>query len=149
MIKQKIQENIIKALKEKDRKTLSVLRYLSSQIKNKEIDKKQDLSAEEIIQLIRKQIKDLEEALVMFQKGGREDLVRQNKEQIEILSNYLPKELSDEELKKEVKKIIEENKALYKNNPKALIGICVKTLKSKADPRRIVKIVAEEGHSSG
>jgi len=138
MIKQKIQENIIRALKSKDEKTLSVLRYLSSHIQNKEIDKKQDLSDEEIIQLIRQLIKNLKDATVFFQKGGRQDLVSQNKEQIRILSLYLPPELSDKELKKEVKKIIEGNKDLYQQNPKALIGICVKTLKSKADPKRIV-----------
>jgi uncharacterized protein YqeY len=141
MIKQKIQENIIKALKSKDEKTLSVLRYLSSQIKNWEIDKKKELVDEEVVQLIRKQIKDLKEAAAMFQKGGREDLVSQNKEQIRILSIYLPEELSDEELQGEIKKIIEENKELYQQNPKALIGICVKTLKSKADPKRIIKIL--------
>jgi uncharacterized protein YqeY len=138
MIKQKIQENIITALKSKDEKTLSVLRYLSSQIHNKEIDKKQDLSNEEVIQLIRKQIKDLKEAILMFQRGDRQDLVCQNQEQIKILSSYLPAELSDEQLKREIKKIIEVNKNICKQNPKALMGICIKTLKSKADPKRII-----------
>lgn len=143
MIKQKIQENAIGALKSKDEKTLSVLRYLLSQIQNKEIDKKQDLSDEEVVQLIRKSIKDLNEAAGMFQKGGREDLVSQNKEQIKILSTYLPEEPSDEELKGEIKKIIKENKDLYQQNPKALMGICVKTLKSKADPERIAELFSK------
>ncbi len=143
MIKQKIQENTIKALKSKDEKTLSVLRYLSSQIKNKEIDKKQELSNDEVVQLIRKSVKDLNEAAAMFHKGGREDLVSQNKEQIKILSIYLPPKLSNEEIKKEIKKIIKGNKALYQENPKALIGICIKALKSKADPKRIVKLFSE------
>jgi uncharacterized protein YqeY len=138
MLKQKIQENIIRALKSKDEKTLSVLRYLSSHIHNKEIDKKQDLSDEEVVQIIRQLIKNLEEAIVLFQKGERKDLIYQNKEQIKILSLYLPKELSDQELEREIKKIIEENKDLYQQNPKALIGICIKRLKPKADPRRIV-----------
>lgn len=109
MIKQKIQENIIKALKSKDEKTLSVLRYLLSQIQNKEIDKKQDLSDEEVVQLIRKQIKNLKEAAAIFQRGYRQDLVSQNKEQIKILSTYLSTELSDEELQEEVRKTIEQN----------------------------------------
>jgi len=138
MIKQKIQENIIGALKSQDEKTLSALRYLSSHIQNKEIDKKQKLSDEEIVQLIRQLIKNLKETTVLFQKGKRQDLVSQNKEQVRILSLYLPPELSGKELKIEIKKIIEENKNLYQQNPKALIGICVKTLKSKADPKRIV-----------
>lgn len=90
MIKQKIQANIIKSLKSKDEKTLSVLRYLSSQIKYKEIDKKQDLSDEEVVQLIRKQIKKLNEAAEIFQRGERGDLATQNKEQIKTLSAYLP-----------------------------------------------------------
>jgi uncharacterized protein YqeY len=141
MIKQKIQQNIISALKSKDGKTLSVLRYLMSQIQNKEIDKKKELSDEEIFQLIRKQIKDLKEAAEMFQRGHREDLVSQNKEQINILSTYLPPELSSEELQEEIKKIVEKNKNLYQQNPKVLIGICVKELRSKADPKKIMDIL--------
>ncbi len=143
MIKQKIQDNIIRVLKLREEKTLSLLRYLMSQIQNKEIDKKQELSDDEIFQLIRKLIKNLEEAAKMFEKGGRKDLVSQNKEQIKILFAYLPPELSDEELKKEVKKIIEENNALYRENSKALIGVCIKALKSKTDSKRIVELFAK------
>jgi len=143
MIKQKIQDNIIRVLKLREEKTLSLLRYLMSQIQNKEIDKKQELSDDEIFQLIRKLIKNLEEAAKMFEKGGRKDLVSQNKEQIKILFAYLPPELSDEELKKEVKKIIEENSALYQENSKAFIGVCIKALKSKTDSKRIVELFAK------
>lgn len=101
MLRQKIQENLIRALKEKDEKTLSILRFLMAQIKNKEIDKKQLLTDEEIVAILKKQVKELSEAKTLFQKGGRADLVSQNEEQIKILSAYLPQEISDEELKQE------------------------------------------------
>ena len=65
-----------------------------------------------------------------------------SKKQLAIVSVYLPEEISDEELKQEVEKIIKENQALFDKNQKAIIGICMKQLKSKADPVRIMKIIS-------
>lgn len=141
MLKQKLQEEQITALKSKDSQKLSVLRFILAQIKNKEIEKKGELTDEEIILVIKKIAKELKESIEAFKKGGREDLVKENEKQLEIVSSYLPKELSDEELKKEVEKIISQNQDLFNKNPKAIIGVCMKTLRSKADSSRIMKIL--------
>lgn len=141
MIKNKIQENLFQALKAKKTAEIEVFRLVLSQIKNKEIDKRSDLSDEEVIQVLRKMIKDLEEAMTMFQKGNRKDLVEKNKTQIEIISRLLPQEISDDQIKNEIEKIIENNQELKERNPKALIGICVKTLKTKASTQRIINIL--------
>ncbi len=139
MLAKKIQENLLSALKGKNARVLSVLRFLQSAIKNKEIEKKQPLTDEEIVQIIRKQIKELVDAKELFEKGGRADLVTENTEQITILAAYLPAEISDEELKQEVGKLIQQNQDLYQKNPKALIGICMNALKAKASPARIMQ----------
>lgn len=138
MLTEKIQENLITALKAKDEVTLSTLRFLQSALKNKQIEKQKELTDEEVIAVIRKQVKELSEAAEMFKKGGREDLVGQNEKQIEVLKAYLPAEISDEELKSEIEKIIAENKETYDKNPKMIIGIVMGQLKSKADPKRIL-----------
>ncbi len=141
MLKQKLQQEQIKALKTKDTKKLNILRYLLSVIKNKEIDQKGALSDEEIINIIRKQVKELKEAISSSKKAHRQDLLKENQKQLEIIQSYLPAELSDQELKEEIEKIINQNQELSTQNPKALIGICVKLLKSKASPSRIVQVL--------
>ncbi|OGK55948.1 hypothetical protein A3I50_04420 [Candidatus Roizmanbacteria bacterium RIFCSPLOWO2_02_FULL_37_9] len=149
MIKEKIIQDQIVALKNHEPDKLSILRYILAKIKNKEIEKKSidpaqqssELTDDETIMVLRKIVKELNESIEAFEKGKREDLVSEYQKQLEIVSFYLPKELSDEELKNEIKKIIDNNRKLYEKNPKAIIGICIKELKSKADPTRIVKIL--------
>ncbi len=141
MLRQKLQDDQIAALKSGDKTRLNVLRFILAQIKNKEIDKKSDLNDEEVLIVLRKVIKELKESVEAFEKGGRKDLLDDNKKQLEIASVYLPKEISDEELKVEIEKTIKENQVVFDNNQKAIIGICMKQLKSKADPGRIMKIL--------
>jgi hypothetical protein len=142
MLKQKLQEDQIIALKSGDHDKLNIIRFIISQIKNKEIEKRSELSDDEVILVLKKIAKELNESISAFEKGNRQDLVEENKKQLTIISQYLPQEISDEELKKEIKRIIQENQDLYQKNPKAIIGICIKQLKSKADSSRIIKILS-------
>lgn len=139
MLTTNIQENLIAALKQKKAEVLSVLRFLLSAIKNAEIEKKTPLSDDEVIMIIRKQIKELNDAKLMFEKGGRDDLATQNETQITILSTYLPAEMSDDDLKKEVDRIIAANKDTYEKNPKIVMGMCMKELRAKVTPQRIAR----------
>lgn len=141
MLQDKIQQDLLAALKAKDETSLSTLRFLQSALKNKEIEKRAKLTDEDAVGVIRKQIKELSEAAEMFKKGGREDLVGQNEKQIEVLRQYLPAEISDEELRSEIEKIMAENKEVREKTPKAIIGIVMGKLKSKADPKRILDIL--------
>ena len=141
MLRQKLQDDQIAALKAGDKTRLNVLRFILAQIKNKEIDKKSDLNDEEVLIVLRKVIKELKESVEAFEKGERKELAEDSKKQLEIASVYLPAEISDSELKGEVEKVIKENQAVFDNNQKAIIGICMKSLKSKADPGRIMKIL--------
>ncbi len=139
MITQNIQSDLIKAMKSKDQSRLETLRYILAQIKNKEIDKKTALSDEEVVALLRKQVKEIEESIVAFKKGSREDLVQSESAKKDIVASYLPAEISDDELLKEIRKIIDANLDLYQKSPKNIIGICMKELRQKADPSRIMK----------
>ncbi len=143
MLSAKLQEDQLIALRAGDRDRLDVLRYILSQIKNKEIEKKDTLTDEEVLVILKKITRELKDSIESFEKGGRDDLVAGNKKQLEIISAYLPAELSDEELENEVKAVIAQNSDLAKQNSKALIGICVGRLKAKADPSRIVPLVVK------
>ncbi len=143
MLRQKLQQDQITALKNKDQEKLDVLRFLISKIKNKEIDLKKDLNDEEIILIIKKVIKELNESTDAFKKGNRQDLVEKNQKQLSILTQYLPAELTDDQLKKEVEKIINANQELFQKNKKAIIGIVMKNLRAKANSSQIMKILEE------
>lgn len=139
MIQEKLQAAQLAALKSGDKETLTTLRYILSYIQNRQIEKKAPLSDEETIEVLRKIAKELRESIEAFKKGNRADLLSQSQKQLDLVSSYLPKEISDEELQKEIKAIVEENKQLQEKNPKAIIGICIGKLKNKAAPMRIMQ----------
>lgn len=141
MLKQKLQEQRDIAMKAKDQERLTTIRYILAQITNKEIDKHSDLTDTEIIDILRKESKKLDESITAFKTGGRNDLVAEYEAQKNIIASYLPKELSDDELKAKIQEIIGKNQELYNKNPNALIGICIKELSSLASPSRISAIV--------
>lgn len=142
-LRDRIQKDINEALKSKEEQKLSSLRFLNAQIQNKEIAQgRKELKDEEITELINNQIKKLEESLVLFEKGQREDLIKKTKTEIEILKAYLPKQLSDEKLEKEIEEIIKQSPSVP--HPGALIGICVKALAGKADNKKIAQIVMKK-----
>ena len=143
MIKQKLQADQIMAMKAKDVEKLQTLRYILAQIQNIEIDKHEELSEEETIQVLRKEIKKLGDSIVSFEKANRIDLATEYKTQKDILKLYLPTEISDEDLTNEIKKIISANAELFTKTPNALIGLCVKELKLKANPSRISQAVRD------
>ena len=139
MLRDQIQSDQIAALKAGEKEKVEALRFILSQIKNKEIDKKEPLNDEESVSLLRKTIKELNESIEAFTKGGRTEMADQSKKQLEILSGYLPSEISDEELKAAVQTIVDSNKEVFEKNRNAVIGICMKELRSKAAPDRIMK----------
>lgn len=143
MLLRKLQEDQLQALKKNDSKRLAILRYIIAQIKNKEIEKKAELTDEEIVSTLQKIKKELQETIGAAEKGERADLISQNKEQLVIVASYLPKELSDEELEKEIDRLILENQEAMKANPKAIIGVVMKELRAKADPARIMPLLNE------
>ena len=141
MLKQKLQVDRDVAMKAKDQERLTTIRYILAQITNREIDKHSDLTDAEIIDLLRKEVKKLDESITAFKTGGRNDLVAEYEAQKSIITSYLPKELSDEELKAKVQEIIAKNQELYDKNPNALIGICIKELSAQAASSRIAAMV--------
>ena len=99
-----IAERLIKdlgtAMRDKDAERRDVLRYLRSEVKNAEIEKGRSLTDDEVTQVIQRQIKQRRESIEQFEKGGRQDLVDAEQSQIAILEEYLPPQLSDEELER-------------------------------------------------
>ncbi len=132
-----------KALKNKDKLRLSTLRMIRAAMKNVEISKREKLTENEIVAIISNNLKKLEESLDIFIKGQRAELVDKTKKEIEIVKEYLPEQLSEEEVEKIVKETIIkfEFKGLQDIGP-AMREI-MPQLKGKADGKIVNKMVRD------
>ncbi len=146
----KIDQDFMQALKEKAAERLSVLRMLKTAFQNAVIDKrgktndlKASLTEEEAVSVIKRQVKQLEEAQEMFASGGRPELAAQNKAEVAILKAYLPAQVSEETVREAVKKVVA---GLGKVGPAdfgKVMGMAMKELKGTADGNLVSKIVKE------
>ncbi len=112
-----------------------------STIKQVEVDSRKELSDEDIIKIIQKSVKQREESAGQYKDAGREDLYEKEIKEAQILKSYLPKQLSDEELEVELKKIIEEVGATSLKDMGKIMGVATKKLASVADGKRINQTV--------
>ncbi len=141
MLRQKLQDDQLKALKSGDKEVLEILRFVIAMVKNQEIEKKEELNDEETLVVLKKVVRELNESKDAAVQANRNDLVDQNEKQMTVLKPYLPQELTDDELEKEIQTVLDNNKELFESNKKAIIGICMKELRSKADGTRIMKLL--------
>lgn len=131
-----------KAVKEKNAEKASTLRFFLSGLYNEQIAKQKDLTDEEIVMLIRRQVKKHDESIEAFRKGGREDLVQKEENSKKILGGFLPAQLSDEEVRKLVSDII----ATGANDFGRVMGQAIGKLKGRVDGAVVARIVKEELH---
>ncbi len=145
-LKQKIINDIKIAMQQGDTEKRDTLRMLVSAIKDEEIKNKKrenGLSSEEIIEVIARGIKQRRDSLNEYKKADRKDLAEKEEKEIDILRKYLPKQLSEEEVLKEVKKIIKEIGAVKKSDFGRVMGIAMRKLKGKTEGN-IVKMAVEK-----
>jgi uncharacterized protein YqeY len=110
-LNEKLSEDQKAAMKDGDTLKISVLRLLRTRIKERAVEKRDDLSDEEIYKVIMSQAKKRQEAIDLFEQGGRGDLAEREKQEIEILRSYLPPMLSDDEVKTLAQEAIKEVEA--------------------------------------
>jgi len=115
MLRDAINTAVKEAMKAKNERALSTLRMVNSTIKNADIDArgqgKPPLSDADLLSLLQKMIKQRQESVELYDKGGRAELAAQEREEIAIISAYLPKQMSDDEVKAAVAAIISETNA--------------------------------------
>jgi uncharacterized protein YqeY len=139
MLRQRITDQLKEAMKAKDKTRLEALRYLLSLVKNKEIDKKGELTDEEIVTVAQSEIKKRKEAIELFRKGGREELVTEEEEKLKVLAEFLPEQMSKEEIERKVDEIISGGTKDFGAVMKAVMG----EIKGKADGKLVSEVVRE------
>ena len=140
---EKINGDMINYMKSKDNFSLGVIRMVKGALQLEKINKKRDLTDEEVISVIAKQIKMRNDSIKEFEDAGRSDLVEQNKKEIEILNTYMPKQLSEEELTEIIDKVFEEVKPTSQKDMGLIMKNISPLVKGKADMSLVNKLVKE------
>jgi len=140
---EQIDKDIIKALKGGDKARLTVLRGLKSDLKYKQIDSGEELTDEKALEVLSSAAKRRRDSIEQFRQGGRDDLVQQEESELEIITAYLPKQLSEDELRQLAEAAIAEVGA---DSPKQM-GLVMKALmpkvKGKADGKMLSRLILE------
>ena len=136
-LKETISNDIKTAMKEKNNALRDALRLLSSAMKQIEVDERKELSDEDVIKIIQKQVKQRNDAMSQYRDASREDLYEKEASEAAIFEAYLPKQLSDEELETALRAIILETGATSIKEIGKVMGAASKTLGALADGKRI------------
>jgi len=142
-LNERLNEDMKQAMKDKDKFRLSVVRMMRASIKNVEIDEKRTLSDEEVINILQREVKQRKDSLQEFVKAGRDDLAADVQAEIAIISEYLPQQLSEEEIKAVVQQTIQEVGASSKADMGKVMGALMPKVKGRADGRLVNQIVQQ------
>ena len=142
-LKERLKEDMKAALKAKDKEKLSVIRMLQALIKNAEIDKRGELTDEEIVSLLMKYAKQRRESIELYEKGGRQDLVEKEKRELQIVESYLPKQMSEEEIREVVTEVIKEVGASSPKDLGKVMQAVMPKVKGRADGSLVNRVVRE------
>lgn len=158
-LQEEINNDLKKAQQEKDELMLLVLRGINAAVKNKEIEKRTRLSKEEkdieklekesklteeeVAGVVMSEAKKRKDSIEEFKKGQRQDLVEKEEKELEILKKYLPKQMNEEQIKEETKKVIEEVGAVGLQDTGKVMGVLMLKLKGKAEGGVVSKVVNE------
>ena len=141
MLKEKLLEDLKKSMKEKNIIRKNVVQMIRAAILQKEKDGGVELKDEEIMQIIAKEAKTRKDALPDYEKSGREDAISEVKEEIAIIEEYLPKQLTDEELEQAVTKVINDVGATDIKDMGKVMKEAKVQIGAKADGKRINEMV--------
>lgn len=144
-LKQQLKDSMKELMKAKNKEDLASVRLVLSTIQKKEIDKNdgEDLSDAEVMQIIQTEIKQAHESLIYAKQTNKEEMITNLENRVELLMQYLPKQLSEDEVQAVVQKIIETNGFSGKQDMGKVMGLAMSELKGKTDGGLISKVVKE------
>jgi len=137
---EKINEDLKKAMKEKDSLKMSCLRMLKTSIKKLQVEKIRELTDEEIIQVIQSLIKKGKDAIENFKKGNRPDLAEKEEKEINILKQYLPQQLTLPEIEKIVQETISEVNATSLKDLGKVMKVAMSKVKGRAQGKDVNEV---------
>jgi uncharacterized protein YqeY len=140
---EQIKEDLIKSMKAKDGNRVSVLRLLLSDINRREKDSKEDLTEEDVMALLQTAAKRRKESADAFREGEREDLASKEESELVILEEYLPEQMSADDIRAAVREVIEATGAQSPADMGKVMGQVMPKVKGKADGKLVNEVVRE------
>ncbi len=140
---EKLEKDMIEAMKSKDKDRLTVIRMVKASLKQEQIDHKKEINDDLLIEVVNRQIKMRKDSITEFAKGDRQDLIAKTEEEIKILMNYLPEQLSPEEVMKIIDDIFAEVNPEGPKDMGKVMGLAQGKLKGKADMKEVSTIIRE------
>ena len=141
MLKEKLLEDLKECMKNKNTVRKNVVQMVRAAILQVEKDKQITLNDDQIIDIIAKESKKRRDSLADYEKSGREDLIAQINEEIEVLAEYLPKQLSEEELENIIKEVIEEQGATSMKDMGKVMKAAKEKIGAASDGKTINEVV--------
>lgn len=142
-LSERLNEDMKQAMKSQDKFRLSVIRMVRSAIKNIEIDQRKTLDDNEVLDILSREIKQRRDSLQDFEKAGRDDLAESVKAEIAIIGEYLPQQLTEEEVKAIVITTIQETGASSKADMGKVMAALMPKVKGRADGKLVNRLVQQ------
>ncbi|ALS21305.1 MULTISPECIES: GatB/YqeY domain-containing protein [Paenibacillus] len=142
-LSERLNDDMKLAMKSQDKFKLSVIRMVRAAIKNIEIDQRKTLDDQEVLDVLNREIKQRKDSLQEFEKAGRDDLAENLKAEIAVLMEYMPQQLSDEEVKAIVQQTIQEVGASSKADMGKVMGALMPKVKGRADGKLVNQLVQQ------
>lgn len=147
-ILERVNDDLQAAMKARDKARLRALRSLRTALTNKEIEQRQEgketvLSEQDELAVVQKQVKQRKDSIEQYEEADREDLAEKEREEIEVLEEYLPEKMSDEELADRLEAIIDQVGASSMADMGPVMGRAMEELRGRADGSRVQKMVRQ------
>ncbi|MGM0880648.1 MAG: GatB/YqeY domain-containing protein [Bacillota bacterium] len=142
-LSERLTDDMKQAMKNQDKFKLSVIRMMRASVKNLEIDLKRPLDDNELLEILSREVKQRKDSLQEFKKAGRDDLVADLVVEIEIISQYLPEQLTEEEIQEIVTQTIHELGASSKADMGKVMSALLPKTKGRADGKLVNQFVQQ------
>lgn len=138
-----LNQDLKDAMRNRDKQRLSVIRSVKSSLQNEVINKGQELIDDEVLSVLNREMKQRKESLYEFEQADRKELVDKTNIEIQILSEYMPSQLSDEELRQVVLEMIDDVGATSKSDMGKVMGAIMPKVKGRADGSKVKNLVQQ------
>ena len=142
-LRERLNDDLKSAMRAGDAPRRTVLRYLLSAIHNQEIEKKAELDDEAITALLGRQAQQRRDSIEAFRKGGRDDLVAKEEAELTLIAEYLPEQLTDEEVRELAAKAIADTGAEGPRDMGRVMGALMPQVRGRADGKTVSAVVSE------
>ncbi len=139
-LKDKLMEDLKSAMRNKDKMKKDTITMVRAAIKQREVDERIELTDQDVLDILAKQLKEKRSSIEEFKKGNRDDLIDQTNEEIKILLEYLPAQLTEEELIDIVQGVIDENNINSPRDMGLLMKHVMPKIKGRADGKMVSKV---------